>query len=266
MKYFAVIVVSYMLCTGVAYSIVNAAFNDVTLTTNADILVNGINLNISGSSAVIESMTVNATDFTLTLASGSSISINAPGLNRLDNNITSDVTSRVCTSVESSLTLAYSGGGTVTNTITPSATLCNGSGESAPSALQTQTSSGGGFTQAVWMAFLNMLFGPEKTNSQIERPAGGFLYNLQVNSKGSAVADLQAWLISHGYDIPAISTGKALKGFFGSQTQSAVMRYQKDHGIPATGFFGPLTRASLNGQPVVPPVVKCPEGYICRLR
>jgi hypothetical protein len=36
------------------------------------------------------------------------------------------------------------------------------------------------------------------------------------------------------------------KGYFGVGTQLAVKKYQKAHGIPATGFVGSLTRAELN--------------------
>lgn len=37
-------------------------------------------------------------------------------------------------------------------------------------------------------------------------------------------------------------------GFFGQYTLDALKAYQKKHGIPATGFLSPLTRARLNGQ------------------
>jgi hypothetical protein len=236
-------------------SFAHAAGNDVTLTTSANILVNGITLNISGSSAVIESITVNSSDFTVTLASGSSISIFAPGLNQLDNDVTSDVVSSICTSGESSLALEYSGVGTVTNTITPRTTLCT-----SPSAISpdqtSHTSSSGSFFPAIRNAIMQAIFGPSK--------AASFTSNLSTGSRGLAVSDLQTWLIAHGYDIPAISSGAAAKGFFGLQTQRAVMYYQRGQGIPPTGFFGPLTRASLNGKLMLPTIIECPEGYTCR--
>ena len=67
--------------------------------------------------------------------------------------------------------------------------------------------------------------------------------NLTVGSQGADVAELQAFLISRGHNIPAISSGVAAPGYFGSQTKAAVMAYQAANGIPNTGFFGPLTRA-----------------------
>ncbi|MBU6232431.1 peptidoglycan-binding protein, partial [Patescibacteria group bacterium] len=72
-----------------------------------------------------------------------------------------------------------------------------------------------------------------------------FAANLRVGSTGAEVIALQTWLISNGYDIPAIESGAAKKGMFGSQTKAALEEYQKAEKLPSTGFFGPLTRASL---------------------
>ena len=70
-----------------------------------------------------------------------------------------------------------------------------------------------------------------------------FTTNLAVGSSGSAVSTLQAWLISKGFHIPAGATGH-----FGAQTQSALASYQASNGIsPAAGYFGPTTRAHVNG-------------------
>lgn len=92
-----------------------------------------------------------------------------------------------------------------------------------------------------------------------------FNANLSVGSTGASVVALQTALISAGYNIPAISSGAAAKGYFGSQTQAAVKLYQAANGIPSTGFVGPLTRAALNGGAVAaaPSVVACPAGYVC---
>jgi hypothetical protein len=105
-----------------------AAFNDVTLTTDANILVGGYTLNVSGSTAAVQSITVNAGNFSVTLASGSSLTVSSPTFQQFSSDITSDVTNNTCTGSQSSISLAYSGAGTVTNVVTPSATVCSSSG------------------------------------------------------------------------------------------------------------------------------------------
>jgi Putative peptidoglycan binding domain len=102
----------------------SAAFNDVTLTTDAVISVGGYTLNVSGSSADIESIVVNSSSFSVTLAAGSAFIVSSPSLQQLSTDVTSDVVSNTCTGSASTLALSYSGGGTITNVITPSATLC----------------------------------------------------------------------------------------------------------------------------------------------
>ncbi|MDQ2933102.1 MAG: peptidoglycan-binding protein [bacterium] len=73
-----------------------------------------------------------------------------------------------------------------------------------------------------------------------------FVNNMSVGANNSDVAMLQTVLIAKGFDIPAISTGIASKGYFGAQTKLAVMKFQAANEIPNTGFVGPLTRAKLN--------------------
>ncbi len=92
-----------------------------------------------------------------------------------------------------------------------------------------------------------------------------FSTNLTVGSTGSDVVALQTWLVANGFDIPAISAGTA-KGYFGSQTQAAVKKYQTSKGLPSTGFVGPLTRGALNGTASVasaPASAVCPAGFTC---
>lgn len=93
-----------------------------------------------------------------------------------------------------------------------------------------------------------------------------FSTNLTVGSTGADVVALQTWLMANGYSIPALASGAATKGYFGAQTKAAVIAYQKAVGLPNTGFFGPLTRAKVNGGAVAgvgTTVVTCPVGYTC---
>lgn len=86
--------------------------------------------------------------------------------------------------------------------------------------------------------------------------------NLTVGSTGADVVNLQTALMAAGYDIPAITSGAAAKGYFGSQTLAAVKLYQAAHGVINTGFVGPLTRGVLNGGTSAV-VANCPVGYTC---
>lgn len=63
--------------------------------------------------------------------------------------------------------------------------------------------------------------------------------NLSWGSTGESVTALQQELNSRGY-----WCGPA-DGIFGSLTYSAVVKFQKDNGLPITGLVGPLTRQAL---------------------
>ncbi len=78
---------------------------------------------------------------------------------------------------------------------------------------------------------------------------------------GGAVTQLQQFLVGQGYFNSAyLGTGR-----FGSLTARAVVQYQAAHGVPATGFMGPLTRAAIYNQTcggvVIPPVSTGPSLY-----
>ena len=90
-----------------------------------------------------------------------------------------------------------------------------------------------------------------------------FNTNLTVGSTGADVVALQSTLLSAGFRIPAIESGAAAKGYFGTQTKAAVQQYQAAHGVPSTGFVGPLTRAALNSGTVMTGPVNCLAGFTC---
>ena len=68
-----------------------------------------------------------------------------------------------------------------------------------------------------------------------------FTRNLDIHATGPDVTALQQLLISQGYNILEGPTG-----YFGFQTWAALRQYQQDNNLPATGWFGPLTRAHIN--------------------
>lgn len=111
------------------------AAGDVTLTTDTIIQVGSYTFNISGSSATIDSIVVGASNFQVTLVSGSSITISEPGLYLITNDVTSDVVDSMCSTATSSLSLSYTGAGSVTNTIGASATSCSTATPGAPSSV-----------------------------------------------------------------------------------------------------------------------------------
>ncbi len=71
-----------------------------------------------------------------------------------------------------------------------------------------------------------------------------FSRDLSSGSSGSEVRSLQQYLNLKRYIVA--QTGPGSPGnetaFFGQLTKSALIRFQKDHGIPSTGYFGPITR------------------------
>lgn len=66
---------------------------------------------------------------------------------------------------------------------------------------------------------------------------------LRAGSSGNDVVTLQTFLEGKGF--LKIPEGVA-KGYFGSLTRQAVMKYQESMGIEAVGIVGPKTRAALN--------------------
>jgi peptidoglycan hydrolase-like protein with peptidoglycan-binding domain len=59
------------------------------------------------------------------------------------------------------------------------------------------------------------------------------------------------WRPSLHNGFPVAKSGPGFTGnetdIFGPHTYAALIKFQQEHGLPATGFFGPLTRLVLNG-------------------
>lgn len=69
-----------------------------------------------------------------------------------------------------------------------------------------------------------------------------FTENLGHGAKGSEVTCLQHELIEAGF----LTMIDAPTGNFGALTVEALKKWQTAHAVPATGYFGPLTRAALH--------------------
>lgn len=84
------------------------------------------------------------------------------------------------------------------------------------------------------------------TQSATSSTISNFSGNLYFGMRNNDVTRLQTFLISHNLLGANLNTG-----FFGLSTFNALRAYQNAVGVPATGFFGPLTRAALNaGRPL----------------
>lgn len=107
-----------------------AAYDDVSLTTDTVFTVDGMTINVSGSSATIESITVDGSRLSVTLLESSTMTVTAPNGNVMSDAKESGVgytRTVTCTSSTSKLTITGGSGSTVV-TITPSPSLCGGSG------------------------------------------------------------------------------------------------------------------------------------------
>jgi predicted chitinase len=90
---------------------------------------------------------------------------------------------------------------------------------------------------------------PATQPSQPEAPATGGSQagvpgiDLQRGMQGAEVDQLQSSLVKLGYMSQAQKdTGP---GIFGPQTEASLKAFQADHGVPSTGYYGPLTREAL---------------------
>ncbi len=70
--------------------------------------------------------------------------------------------------------------------------------------------------------------------------------NLSLGSRSDAVSCLQIALIAAGHLEISAPTG-----YFGDMTKMAVMHWQEAAGVPATGYFGQLSRAAYAGGTMV---------------
>ncbi len=102
----------------------------------------------------------------------------------------------------------------------------------------------GAVTVAELQAQINALMAQLATLQGGASASVNFTRDLTVGSTGTDVSALQQTLVSGGY---LVMPAGASMGYFGSLTKAAVMKWQAAVGLPATGFFGPMSRAKLNG-------------------
>ncbi|MCR4275869.1 MAG: ice-binding family protein [Candidatus Parcubacteria bacterium] len=134
-----------------------------------------------------------------------------------------------------------------------------------PSANATSANSASGLTAPQIQAILEVLasfnadasvianvrasLGGTTTGSVTSAAVHAFQANLTVGSLGSEVKALQEYLNAHGYTVANSGAGSPGNETttFGAATRAALVKYQQAKGItPAVGYFGTLTRASVN--------------------
>lgn len=81
-------------------------------------------------------------------------------------------------------------------------------------------------------------------------PTVSFPHNLQFWDQGADILMLQQFLNTHGFIIATNGPGSegSETNFFGPHTYRALIKFQSANNLPATGYFGPLTRALINSQ------------------
>lgn len=79
-----------------------------------------------------------------------------------------------------------------------------------------------------------------------------FTRDLELGDVGPDVIELQKYLNQNGFIVSVSGAGSIghETNYFGSATQAALIKFQKAYNIdPASGFFGPITRAIVNRLP-----------------
>ena len=255
-----------------------AAADDVTLTADTVLTVNGVTLNVSGSNATIESIVVDSGTFSITLLSGSVFEVTAPDRNELSPSTLSDATVNTCSSSESRL--RYVATETRTISITPQSTLCTaaaggsspapssggGGGGGGGSSVATQTTATTATTTADSTTTTTKTATSETTTSDeaalqaqlgaLQNQLAGlqgastvFTRNLEVGGTGDDVLALQKFLNANGFAIAESGPGSPGNETttFGGLTRAALAKFQEANGItPSVGYFGPKTRAAIN--------------------
>lgn len=264
-----------------------AAATDVNLDpAETSITSGGITYRVYGSNAVIESLTVNESDFSFVVEIGSSIQLFAPNGYTIPHNASgSFVTSQTCIP-GSEYRIKFEGiNASTTVTVTPGTTACKastqstatggsgggGGGVSTPStsaqttkattttATATATQAGTGSPTdeqrasliASLTAQLNALVS-QITKLQGKLVPGSFARDLRLGSIGEDVRSLQVYLNTHGYVLatkgPGSSGNETTR--FGPATRAALVKLQKAAGItPAAGYFGAKTRTYVTTNP-----------------
>lgn len=220
--------------------VAGAAYDDVTLATDTVLTLAGYNLNISGSNAVVESITVDNTSFSFVLLSGSSLNVTSADGRILKTDAGGQyIVSSSCSGSDYTLKHSSNVSGSVTVTVTLGTEVCptDAGGGTGSSGSSSGRGGGGGNSSVAPSPSLIA------TTVVATTPAAGkaaFTRLLSAGSTGDDVRNLQTRLKSEGL------FNHEITGYFGPITAAAVKAYQAKYGIDQLGIVGPVTRAQLN--------------------
>lgn len=90
--------------------------------------------------------------------------------------------------------------------------------------------------------------GTSATASVSSSGSYSFASNLSLNQESPDVKVLQQFLNTHGFIVASSGLGSPNNEstFFGIKTYAALVKFQESVGLPATGWFGPMTREKMS--------------------
>lgn len=216
-----------------------AAFNDAVFTTDAIISVNGINLNISGSSAAVGSLTISTSTFSFNLLPGSSLQVTSPTRRALTSDApANNAITNTCTATESVIGFS-SISDTLTVTVTPSATACiSESSVTYGGSYFLAPSPSSDFLATTTLRSSNSPILTNAASGLNSKDISPYNRSLSIGANGADVVSLQTFLESKGL----LRLKGLKKGHFGPLTKKALMKYQKNVGLTPSGIFGAATK------------------------
>lgn len=219
-----------------------AAYNDVTLTTDTVVSIGSDTINVSGSSAVVQSAVVDGTSLTVTLnvaQSGSSVvTLTSPDNKELLVSTEDYTTANDCDTI------------TLTGSSVPASVAVTIGGVCTGRSGESYTSGGGGGGNRTSRPTTPPPAAPPVTPAVPILPAvvpnAVFSATLQTGMTSPDVVRLQTLLASR----PDLYPQGTVSGYFGPLTLAAVEKFQVAYGIATPGasgygVVGPKTRAKL---------------------
>jgi len=254
------------------------ATNDVTLTTDVSVISVGGNTLTINQTGTVDSLTVDTSSFTVTLAPGASIKVTSTDrkiLNVVDSTNVASVTETCSSSANTNLiSVASTASTAVVVTVTPLSPTCT-----VPTTTTTTSGGGGGGYSGSYVSSYfnnttsNTTVAPTVTvkpattvvstqtkvnptvSSAVSVPVSTGLYKeLNVGKRSEDVKTLQAYLNSDPDTRVALAGAGSLGNettLFGPATKVAVQKFQVKYGLAKKGDagygnVGPKTRAKLN--------------------